>query len=183
MAEKAAGTGPHDDPGRRTWCASSPAPRTRTIDTKWFHGAIFVYLSVSLFTQRAICEYQWILVHEWNHVKPIRSHKNTRAILLPPSSWKKDGWISIGLEPLLGVQVETYSWFLFVEPCQAVGLFMFKWVLNVFLCFSPALNLESWYMEHYPWCWKHTGYQVEVSILNTAVKESSKRLPETGSKE
>ena len=70
---------------------------------------------------------------------------------------------------------------MFVEPCQAVGLFLFKWVLNVFLCFYPALNLESWYMEHYPWCWKRTGYQVEVSILNTAVKESSKRLPETGS--
>lgn len=77
----------------------------------------------------------------------------------------------------------NHSWFMFVEPCQAVGLFLFKWVLNVFLCFSPALNLEYWYMEHYPWCWKRTGYQVEVSILNTAVKESSKRLPETGSKE
>jgi hypothetical protein len=127
----------------------------------------------------------WIPVNTGAWVKPCKTNSLTQKYSgnsSSPSSWK-DGWISIGLEPLLGVQVETYSWFLFVEPCQAVGLFMFKWVLNVFLCFSPALNLESWYMEHYPWCWKHTGYQVEVSILNTAVKESSKRLPETGSKE
>ena len=147
MAEKAAGTGPHDDPGRRTWCASSPAPRTRnrTIDTKWFHGAIFVcklvyvhvynvyiyivyntilyiyniYLSVSLFTQRAICI--WIPVNTGAWVKRYKTNSLTQKYSGNSSS--PSSWISIGLEPFLGVQVETILGLCLLSLARQLGCF------------------------------------------------------------
>ena len=133
---------------------------------------MYIYLSVSLFTQRAICI--WIPVNTGAWVKPYKTNSLTQKYSgnsSSPSSWK-DGWISIGLEPLLGFQVETIVGLCLLNLARQLGCFWFKWVLNVFLCFSPALNLESWYMEHYPWCWKRTGYQVEVSIRTPLSKKA-----------